>query len=116
MNDLPIYVSEKSAKNLWQDYRVFSDRVELRCWALFSRFVIPADEILGVEVRPPFRIGDIFEGKLKLTWWVLKLDWADLFEHVAIHRKSGLFKRLRFTPDNPAFFVAACNSIRPARS
>lgn len=118
MHDLPIYVSERSAKNLWQDYRVFPDRVELRCWAIFSRFVIPAEDILSVEIRLPFRIGYLFEGKVKLrwSWWVLKLDWSDFCEHLEIHRKSGLFKYIRFTPDNPAKFVAACNSMRPRSS
>jgi hypothetical protein len=56
-------------------------------------------------------MGDILRGKVKMRWWVLKLDWSDLCEHVEIHRKSGLFKWLRFTPDNPAQFAAACKSI-----
>jgi hypothetical protein len=110
-HDSPIYVSEKSAKNFWQDYRVFPDRVELRCWMLFSRFVIPAEDILDVKVRPRFSFRDVFEGKVRMLWWVIKLDWADLCEHVELHRKSGLFKYLRFTPDNPERFVAACKSI-----
>jgi hypothetical protein len=99
-------------KNFWQDYRVFPDRVELRCWMLFTTFVIPAEDILDVEVHP-FSIGDMFKGKVKLIWWVLKLDWSDLCEHVRLRRKSGLIKHLRFTPDNPVNFVAACQSIRP---
>lgn len=109
--NLPIYVSEKSAKNFWQDYRVFVDRVELRCWITLSKFVIPAEDILDVNVRQRFSFGDLFGGKISIRCWVLKLDWSDLCEHVEIHRKSGLFKYLRFTPDNPASFVAACKSI-----
>jgi len=76
-----------------------------------SRFVIPAEDILDVNLRQRFSLGDIFGGKVRLRWWALKLDWADLFRHVEIHRKSGLFKYLRFTPDNPERFVAACKSI-----
>jgi len=89
---------------MWQDYQVFPDRVELRCRLLFRTFVIPAEEILQVEIRGPWS----FE-LLRRT--VLKLDWADLFQHVEIHRKSGLFRYLRFTPDDPARFVAECKSI-----
>jgi hypothetical protein len=101
---VPIYVSEKSAKNMWQDYRVYPDRIQLRCWFLLSTFAIPLDDI--VEVRISRR------GLLGLTcWWGLKLDWADLFEHVQLHRKTGLFRWLRFTPDNPERFVAACQSV-----
>jgi hypothetical protein len=108
----PIYVSERSTKNLWQSYRVFEDRIELRCWALFSTLVIPAHDILDVQVRGPFGLGDLFRGRVKVSWWVLKLDFSDLCEHVELHRKSGLFKHLRFTPDFPADFAAACDSIR----
>jgi hypothetical protein len=107
----PIYVSKKSAKNFWQDYRIFPDRIELRCWVLFTTFIIPAEEILDVEVRPPFSIGDIFRGNVKMHWWGLKLDWADICEHVEIHRKAGLFKYIRFSPDNPVNFVAACKNV-----
>ncbi|MEW6115082.1 MAG: hypothetical protein AB1664_23335 [Thermodesulfobacteriota bacterium] len=83
---------------------------------LLSRFVIPAEDILEVKARPRFSFRDVFEGKVRVLWWVIKLDWADLCEHVEIHRKSGLFKYLRFTPDNPESFVAACKSIMATRS
>ena len=66
--------------------------------------VILAQDILDVEVRS--RV--IFSLK---HWYALKIDWADLFSHVEIHRKSGLFGYIKFTPDNPADFVAACKSI-----
>jgi len=112
---VPIYVSEKSIKNLWQSYRVFEDRIELRCWAIFSTFVIPAADILDIQVREAFTLSGLSQGRVKLrwSWWVLKLDFSDFCEHVEIHRKSGLFKHLRFTPDNPTNFVAACDSMRP---
>jgi hypothetical protein len=89
---------------MWQDYRVFPDRVELRCWMGLRTIVIPAQDILDVEVRSRA----IFSLK---HWYALKIDWADLFSHVEIHRKSGLLKHIKFTPDNPADFVAACKSI-----
>ncbi len=111
-----IYVSEKSAKNMWQDYRVFPDRIELRCWMLLRRFVIPAEDILNVEVRPPISVRDILAGKVKVPWRALKVDWSDFCEHVEIHRKSGTFKHIRFTPDDPTKFVAACKSMAATRS
>lgn len=115
-SDSPIYVSEKSVKNLWQDYRVFSDRIELRCWMLFRTFVIPAEDILDVEVRPPLSVHDIFAGKVKVRWRALKVDWSDFCEHVEIHRKSGTFKHIRFSPDNPEKMASACKSITGMRS
>ena len=115
LHDSPIYVSEKSVKNFWQDYQVYPDRVELRCWMVLSTFIIPAEDLLDVDVRPPFSVRDILNTKIQ-RWWALKLDWADLCEHVEIHRKSGLFRYLRFTPDNPERFVAACKAITAARS
>jgi hypothetical protein len=101
---VPIYESERSAKNMWQDYRVFPDRVELRCWILLRTIVIPAADIVDVEVRSRA----VFNLK---HWYALKIDWAGIFSHVEIRRKSGLFKHIIFTPDNPAYFVAACKSI-----
>jgi hypothetical protein len=89
---------------MWQDYSVFPDRVELRCWMGLRTLVILAQDILDVEVLSRA----IFSLK---HWYALKIDWADLFSHVAIHRKSGLFRYIKFTPDNPADFVAACKSI-----
>jgi hypothetical protein len=43
--------------------------------------------------------------------WALKLDMADLCRHVAIRRRSGIMKRLRFAPDDPEKFVEVCKSI-----
>ncbi len=60
---VPIYVSDKSAKNFWQDYRVFSDRIELRCWVVFKTFVIRAEDIVEVKVRPAFSLLDLFQGR-----------------------------------------------------
>jgi hypothetical protein len=89
---------------MWQDYQVFPDRVELRCWILLRKLVIPAKDIVDIEVERPAALG------LK-HWYAFKIDWADLFSHVVIHRRSGLLKHIKFTPDNPAHFAAACKSI-----
>jgi len=77
----PTYVSEKSAENFRQDHRVFPGRIELRCWVVQKTFVIPAEEIVDVEIRPAFSFLDLFSGKIKLNV-ALKLDCSDLCEDV----------------------------------
>jgi len=64
-----------------------------------------------VEVRPPVVIGDLFRRKGLARSFALKLDLADFCRHVAIHRRSGWIKHVRFTPDDPDTFVSVCKSI-----
>jgi len=99
-NTALIYASKRTAKNLWQEYRVYPDRLELQSWFLFHTIVIPAKEILNVEVRSPGIIGG------------LKLDNCNFCRHVRIQRKAGLFKKIGFTPDEPDKFAAFCDDIR----
>lgn len=105
----PLYVSKRSWRSLWQEYRVYPDRIELSSW--IGKKVISADEILDIEVRPPSVIGDLFRGKGFAYSLPLKLDMADSCRHVAVHRTSGIMKYLRFTPDDPEEFVEVCKSI-----
>ncbi|MGA3282961.1 MAG: hypothetical protein ABSD57_00695 [Verrucomicrobiota bacterium] len=42
---------------------------------------------------------------------MLKIDMADIRRHVAVRRRSGFMKCIRFTPDNPQDFVRVCKSI-----
>ena len=105
----PLYVSAGSFRNLWQEYRIYANRIELRSFR--GRKVILAGDILDVEVRPPLVIGDIFRHKGFRKSLALKLDLADLYPHVAIHRRSGRFKYIRITPDDPDTFVKTCKSI-----
>jgi hypothetical protein len=107
----PIYVSERSAKNMWQEYRVYPEAVELRARLLFTTFVITAEDILDVKVVPGGFFWGLFHAAELSFWFAVKLDWADVCEHVWLHRKSGRMKNIRFTPDNPERFVAACRSI-----
>jgi len=101
----PIYVSRRTGASLWQEYRIFSDRLELQSWILLHTIVIPAREILEIEVRP-----SVFSGSKGFTWGI-KLDNSDLHRHVLVRRKNGFWKRLAFTPDNPDEFVRICQSI-----
>jgi hypothetical protein len=101
----PVYASRRTGASLLQEYRIFPDRLELQAWILFHTLVIPAREILEIEVRP-----SVFSGRKGITWGI-KLDNADLRRHVLVTRKSGFWKRLAFTPDNPDEFVRVCKTI-----
>jgi len=104
----PICVSRRTPANLWQEYRIFPDRLELQSWLLFHTVVIPAREILEIEVRP-----SVFSGRKGFTWGV-KLDNSDLCRHVLVRKKSGFWKCLAFTPENPDEFARICKSILPS--
>ena len=101
MNDTPLYASKRTAKSLWQQYRIYGDRIELQSWLLFHTIVVPANEIQGVEVRPSGLI------------WGVKLDNCNFCRHVLLTKKFGRFKKLGFTPDDPEKFAATCQSIVP---
>jgi hypothetical protein len=105
----PIYVSRRTPASLWQEYRIYSDRLEVQSWILVHTVVIPANEILEIEVRP-----SAFSGRKGIVWGI-KLDMTDLCRHVLIRRKSGFWKCLAFTPDNPDEFVRVGKSILPGR-
>ncbi|MDD2998404.1 MAG: hypothetical protein PHV05_05030 [Candidatus Riflebacteria bacterium] len=98
-HESPAYVSQKCFRSLWQEYRVFSDRIELD--TLFNTIVIKKDQILSIQVCPAFRNSII----------ALKLDMADLFIHISITRKNGIFKNLSFTPNDPNAFLEAVRSV-----
>ena len=105
----PLYESRRSFRSLGQAYRIYTDRVELGFFG-FKKTIAGAD-ILNVEVRPHMVSGDLFRGKGLASAFALKLDLADLFRHVAIHRRSGWIKHVRFAPDDPDTFVQVCKSI-----
>jgi hypothetical protein len=108
VNGTPIYASKRTPKSLWQEYRIYGDRLELQSWFLLHTVVIPANEIQTVEVRP-----SIFCGSKGITWGV-KIDNCDLNRHVLLTRKSGFLSRIGFSPDNPENFVEVCKSIMSA--
>jgi hypothetical protein len=65
--------------------------------------VIKKEDLLAMDIfRPPV---------IRTTFRALKLDLADLNEHVGIRRKNGFFKQLRFTPENPKEFVSQAKEI-----
>ena len=107
MNDVPLYTSRRTAKSLGQEYHIYRDRLELQCWVFLHTLVIPASEILEIQIRPP-----IFSGRKGFIWGI-KIDNADLCRHVLIRKKSGFMKCLAFSPDDPDKFAAVCQSIMP---
>ena len=107
MNDTPIYISRRTGRGLWQEYRIYRDRLELQSWFLFHTIVLPANEIQAVEVRPA-----LFTGPGGAVWGI-KLDNCNFCRHVLLTKKSGRFKRIGFSPDDPEKFAAVCRSILP---
>lgn len=99
----PEYISTPSLKSFGNAYRIYKDRIELEARFLFRKFVINKDDIVFIKVFIP----PVFRTK----FWALKLDFADLKEHVGIKRKTGFMKNLRFTPNNPKEFVEKVNEI-----
>jgi hypothetical protein len=107
MNDTPLYASKRTAKSLWQQYRIYRDRLELQSWFLFHTVVVPVNEIQAIEACP-----SVWSGQDGFTWGI-KIDNCDLCRHVLLTKKSGVFKRIGFTPDEPEKFVEVCKSIFP---
>jgi len=65
--------------------------------------VIKKNDLISIDIfKPPV---------IRTTFWALKLDLADLNEHVGIKRINGFFKQLKFTPENPKEFVAIVQEL-----
>ena len=103
MSDQLLYTSKCAAKSLWQEYRVYDDRVELD--TLLGTMTVPFEQVEGIEVAHSYLQGVRLQ--LRGLRPGIKLDWADLHEHVVLDKSTGLFRHVAFTPDNPEGFVAA---------
>jgi len=106
MSQLPTYTSKSSLKSLWQEYRIYQDRLEFV--TLFGRMTIPFDQIERVEVAES-DVKGLLKGNLQLRGFrpALKLDWANFVEHVVLDKSTGAIHRILFTPDDPAAFKSA---------
>jgi hypothetical protein len=102
------FTSKGTIKSLWQEYTIYSDRIELQARLFFHKIVIPLEDIHSIEVR-----SSIFKGVA--DFWSVKIDNCDFCRHVLLTRKSGLFKRIAFTPSDPEEFVDVCNSLLQRR-
>lgn len=106
MNSTPIYTSKSSVKSIWQEYRIYDDRLEFS--TLFGLMTVPFEHVESVEVSESDLKG-LLKGDLKLKGFrpALKLDWANFVEHVVLDKSDGLLRRVLFTPDDPKAFKAA---------
>ena len=84
MTDKPVYVSTSTLKSIWQEYRIFGDRLEFDTKA--------------------FLRGDL---RLKNFRPAIKIDWANFLEHVVLDKKEGQVRRVLFTPEDPPAFTDA---------
>jgi hypothetical protein len=103
--DTPLYKSTATLKSIGNEYSIYADRIELKCRFPFitKTLIIKKDDIISIDIfKPPV---------FRTTIRALKLDLADLNEHVGIKRKNGFFKQLRFTPENPKEFVAKVKEL-----
>jgi hypothetical protein len=106
MTDTPIYTSKSSVKSLWQEYRIYGDRLEFS--TLFGQMTIPFEQVERVEVSESDLKG-LLKGDLHLKNFrpALKLDWANLVEHIVLDKSAGRIRRVLFTPDDPNAFKSA---------
>jgi hypothetical protein len=101
-----LYRSRPGWRNLFQEYRLYADRLELPCRTLWHTLRVPLEEIAAIGLEGPF------DGALR---WNLKLDLSDLFPHLFLIRRHGWIKTLTFTPDDPAAFLAAVTAAMQRR-
>jgi hypothetical protein len=101
----PIYSSRRTAAGLWQSYAVYRDRLELR--TAVGIFKIPLGDIISIERRPP---GIKSFATQPNSLIAIKLDVSDFYDHVLLNRKSGLFKWIRFIPDDIDNFISETKS------
>ncbi len=106
MNTTPLYTSRSTVKSLWQEYRIYEDRVEFD--TLFGKMTVPFEHIERIEVSES-EVRGLLRGDLHLKNFrpALKLDWANFLEHLVLNKAEGYIHRILFTPDDPEAFKEA---------
>ncbi len=101
-----IYTSPSTGKSLWQEYRIYDDRVEFDTH--FGMMTIPFAHIESVVVSES-EVDGLLKGDLHLEGFrpALKLDWANFVEHVVLDKSEGYIRRVLFTPDDGEAFKSA---------
>jgi hypothetical protein len=103
MNTLPKFTSKCTLKSLWQEYRIYDDRLEFS--TMFGKMVIPFGQIEKITLEGSDLKG-LLHGNLHLKDFrpALKLDFANFKEHLVLDKTSGKIRRILFTPDDPEIF------------
>ena len=106
MNEKPIYTSLSTVKNLWQEYRIYENRLEFDTH--LGNMKIPFSHIEQISISES-DVQGLLKGDLHLKNFrpALKMDWANFLEHVVLDKSEGLIRRVLFTPDNPEAFKSA---------
>jgi hypothetical protein len=106
MSDTAVYTSRSTVKSLWQEYRVYDDRVEFDTH--FGTMTVPLEHVETIDVSES-EVRGLLRGDLHLRNFrpALKIDWANFLEHVVLDKSEGWVRRVLFTPDDPAAFKRA---------
>jgi len=99
----PIYTSASTVRSLWQEYRIYHDRLEFD--TLFGKLTVPFEQVEQFSVSES-EVRGLLKGDLHLKGFrpALKLDWANFLEHVVLDKSEGRVRRILFTPEDPAEF------------
>jgi hypothetical protein len=98
----PLYKSKRKFQNLWQEYRIFDDRVVLTTF--FTTITVPFEQVEGITVANSYKEG--LRAQMRGGRLGFKLDWADFYKHVVLDKVAGWFRHLAFTQDDPEIFRA----------
>ncbi len=105
----PLYISKPHRGSWGQEYRIYSDRIELRAKILFTTLKIKISNIKKIVVKDSKIVwSDMYRHPLDF-WWTYNNDRGGA-THVFLHQK-GWPSRISFTPENPRQFVAKCNEL-----
>lgn len=106
MSEKAIYTSVCKVKSLWQEYRIYNNRVEFD--TLLGQMIIPFDNIERINISES-DVKGLLKGDLHLKNFrpALKLDWANFLEHIVLDKNEGFIRRVLFTPDDPVAFKKA---------
>jgi hypothetical protein len=114
MHDTPLYTSHCTAKSLWQEYRIYADRIEFS--TLLGTMAVPFTAIESADLAGS-DVDALLHGDLRLKNFrpALKLDWANFTDHIVLDKSSGHIHRVLFTPENPQEFMDALQrAIHPS--
>lgn len=111
--ETPLYVSKPTAKSLWQEYRLYPDRLELDMH-LWGPIVVPLADVKAVAERPPLVVLDLLRGDATLSEALrtIKIDLADLHRHVTIEKDTGVWRQFRLTPEDNGEFIRQVEAAR----